>query len=529
MTIAEPQPGGRAEARRAAASSGRRRKKKDRRRRVLMPVLVTTGALVLAGGGGAFLYVQHLNSNIKSGQLGAGNAPPPAGAADAQGRVAMNILVIGTDSRKGLGGGYGDRENVGDGNNDVNILLHVYPDRKAAVALDLPRDSLVAQPKCQRKDGSVDPAKTEYPLNYAMGRGGPGCVKDTVEAVTGLKIDSWLVVNFQGVKDLTDAVDGVEVNLCSPVNDSGSHLNIPAGPYKLNGEQGLQFVRTRHSVGDGTAIGRFGMQRAFLSSLLRKLTDKGTLLNPTTAFGVVEAATKALTVSENIAGTTKLVGLATDLKDIKPGEVDFVQPPTAFTEDHPNPEYRSKNRLVQPGSRDLFALIRADKPLSGTEDHSAAPQPSGAASSPAPAPSAPPAPSVNPATVSVTVLNGTTTPGLAGGAVETLGKLKYRAATGSTADKSVTTSTVRYARADQEAAAKAVAEALGLPGSAVAAGGTGSGVVVTFGTDYRPGGGPAAVAPSAVPVPTAVPTDAKVHQGDETGCTKVKTNGAMLE
>ncbi|MGW2396303.1 LCP family protein [Kitasatospora sp. NPDC001664] len=524
MTIAEPKPEGRAAARRAAASSGRRRKKKGRRR-VLVPVLVTTGALVVAAGGGAFLYLRHLDSNIQSDRLGAGNAPPPAGQADAQGRVAMNVLVIGTDSRKGLGGAYGDRENTGLGNNDVNILLHVYPDRKAAVALDLPRDSLVDQPACTGKDGKVASAKTGWPLNAAMGRGGPGCVKDTVEAITGLRVDSWLIVNFQGVKDLTDAVDGVEVNLCSPVKDEESHLNIPAGPYKLSGEQGLQFVRTRYAVGDGTAIGRFSMQRAYLSSLLRKLTDKGTLLNPATAFGVVEAATKALTVSDNIAGTTKLVALATELKEVKPAEVDFVQPPTSFTRDHPNPDFRSKNRLDQPGSNQLFALIRADKPLSGGEDHGASPQASAAASPAAAASTAPPAPSVNPATVNVTVLNGTGAAGLATATAETLAKLKYKAVPGTGAPKNVATSSVTYARADQRDAARAVAAALGLPESAVAAGGTGSGVVVLLGADFRAGG----AAPSAAPVPTAVPTEVKVHQADETGCTKVKTGGAPLQ
>ncbi|GAA1173490.1 LCP family protein required for cell wall assembly [Kitasatospora gansuensis] len=505
----EPTPGGRAAARQAAKKRGQRRPKT--RPRWVVPTLLTAGAVLLAGCGGAFLYLRHLDSNIQSDRLGAGNAPPPPGQADANGRVAMNILIIGTDSRKGLGGGYGDRQNIGLGNNDVNIVLHVYPDKRAAVALDLPRDSLIDIPKCTSKDGKVSPAVTHVPLNDAMSRGGPGCVQDTVQALTGLKIDSWVLVNFQGVKDLTDAVGGVDVNLCSPVDDSGSHLDIPAGPVKLTGEQGLQFVRTRHAVGDGTAIGRFSMQRAYLSSLLRKLTDKGTLLDPTKAFPVIEAATKSLTVSENIAGTTKLVSLATDLKNVKPSEVEFVQPPTAFTHDDPNPNYKEKNKLVNPGARDLFTLIRLDKPLSGGEDHSGG-QPT------APAPSAPAPPVVDPATVSVTVLNSTAQKGLATSTAETLARLKYKAEAGTGAPKNVTTSTVRHARADQKDAALAIARALGLPESAVVAGGPGTGVVVTLGADYRP----TATSPTAAPVPTAVPSDVAVHQADETGCTKVK-------
>ncbi|MFJ9519864.1 LCP family protein [Kitasatospora sp. NPDC101801] len=503
----QPNPAGRAATRQAARPDGRRSPKS--RPRWVVPVLFTTGGLVLASCGGAFLYLRHLDSNIQSDRLGAGNAPPPPGQADGKGRVAMNILVIGTDSRKGLGGGYGDRQNVGLGNNDVNIVLHVYPDKRAAVALDLPRDSLIDIPKCTTKDGKISQAIKHRPLNEAMGRGGPGCVQDTVQALTGLKIDSWMVVNFQGVKDLTDAVDGVDVNLCTPVNDSGSHLDIPAGPVTLTGEQGLQFVRTRHEVQDGTAIGRFSMQRAYLSSLLRKLTAKGTLLDPTKAFPVIEAATRSLTVSENIAGTTKLVSLATDLKDIKPSEVQFVQPPTAFTHDDPNPELQEKNKLVSPGSGELFALIRSDKPLTGGEDHSGGTQPATPTATP------PPPPVVDPATVGVTVLNSTAQKGLATSTAETLAKVGYRAEAGTGAPKNVVTSTVRYPRADQKDAARAIAQALGLPETAVAAGGTGSAVVVTLGTDYR-------VATAPAPVPTALPSDVTVHQASETGCTKVK-------
>ncbi|BFV60959.1 LCP family protein [Kitasatospora sp. CMC57] len=510
MANDEPNPGGRAAARQAARKRGRRQS--GTRPRWVAPTLLTAGAVLLAGCGGAFLYLQHLDSNIQSDRLGAGNAPPPPGQADAKGRVAMNILIIGTDSRKGLGGGYGDRQNVGLGNNDVNIVLHVYPDKRAAVALDLPRDSLIDIPNCTSKEGKVTPAAKHLPLNEAMSRGGAGCVQDTVQDLTGLKIDAWVLVNFQGVKDLTDAVDGVEVNLCTPVNDSGSHLNIPAGPVKLTGEQGLQFVRTRHDVGDGTAIGRFSMQRAYLSSLLRKLTDKGTLLDPTKAFPVIEAATKSLTVSENIAGTTKLVSLATDLKNIKPSEVEFVQPPTAFTHDDPNPNFREKNSLVQPQTRDLFTLIRLDKPLSGGEDHSGA-QPG----TPTTTPSAPAPPVVDPATVSVTVLNSTAQKGLAAATAEKLAKLKYKAEPGTGAPKNLAASTVRYPRADQKDAALAIALALGLPESAVTAGGTGTGVLVTLGADYHP-----TAATPAAPVPTALPSDVAVHQADETGCTKVK-------
>ncbi|MER5865007.1 LCP family protein [Kitasatospora sp. NPDC002040] len=523
MTNTQQQiPGGRAAARQAAKRSGRRKARAQRTglRRWARPVALTTGLLVLAGCSGAYLYLRHLDSNIQSAPLGAGNPPPPAGEADASGRVAMNILIIGTDSRKGLNGGYGDRENVGEGNNDVNIVLHVYPDRRAAVALDLPRDTLVDLPQCQDpKTGQVYRARSHRPLNEAMGRGGPGCVQDTVQAVTKLRIDHFAVVNFQGVKELTDAVEGVPVNLCTAVKDEDSHLDLPAGPQLLHGEQGLQFVRTRHAVQDGSAVGRFSMQRAFLASLVRKVTDQGTLLDPVKAVHVIEAATKSITVDAPIAGTTRLVGLASELKNLKPAEIAFVQPPTEYSLNEPVKELQSKNRLVQPGADNLFALIRADKSLTGGPDQGTPPP----AEPTAPAATAPAVPAVDPASVTVTVLNGTRQPKLATTVAETLRGLGYVAAPGSGAPANVTAGTVKYAQQDRKAAAEAVAAALGLPPSAVVAGGSGRAVVVTLGSDYRPGSPDS----PAAPAPTAVPSDVAVHKGDESACTVTNTGHVL--
>jgi len=503
---------------------GRRRRRARGARRWLKPVALATGLLVLAGCGGAYLYVKHLDANIQHAPLGAGNEPPPAGQADAEGRVAMNILIIGTDSRKGLNGAYGDRKNTGAGNNDVNIVLHVYPDRRAAVALDLPRDTLIDHPKCASPDGKVYPAMKHRPLNEALGRGGPGCVQDTVQAITKLKIDHYALVNFEAVKQLTDAVDGVDVDLCRPIKDSDSHLNLPAGRSHLTGEQGLQFVRTRYGVQDGTAIGRFSMQRAFLSSLLRKLTAQGTLLDPTKAFPVIEAATRSVTVDNGIAGTTKLVGLATDLRNVKPAEVTFVQPVMAFTHDDPDPDLQEKAKFVQPQADQLFAMVLADRTLGGGEDHSGAATAPASPAAPSPSPTPPPTPAVDPASVTVTVLNGTTRDQLATGATKTLNGLGYRASVGSGAPKT-TASTVRYAQADRKAAAEAVAAALGLPAGAVAAGGSGRGVVVTLGTDFQPSGGGSG---TPAPAPSALPSDVKVHQADETSCTEGWT-GALKQ
>ncbi|MGC0319037.1 LCP family protein [Kitasatospora acidiphila] len=341
----------------------------SRTRRWLKRISLTLAVLVLATGTAGYLYLRHLDHNIRHAPLRAAVAlpPPPPGPTDQAGRTAMNILVIGTDSRADLGGAYGDVDNTGPGNNDVNLLLHIAPDRNSAVAVNLPRDTLVDLPECKDpKTGEDFPAAEHRPLNEALGRGGPGCVTSTVESITQLKIDHYALVDFQGVKDLTNAVGGVPVDLCTPIHDRESHLDLPAGPQLLNGDEGLAFVRTRMAVQDGSSLGRFTMQRAYLAALVRKVTGAGTLLDPTTAFPVVETATRSITVDDAIAGTTKLVGLANQLSGIKPDAVQFVQPEMHYTADDPDPELREKAAFTQPAADQLFQLIREGRPLTQT-------------------------------------------------------------------------------------------------------------------------------------------------------------------
>lgn len=504
---------------RQRGNGGDRRRRKTGWKRWIKPVAIGTAVSVAAGCGGVYLYIQHLNSNITKAPKSAGNAAPPAGKADAHGRTAMNILLIGTDSRKGLGGKYGDRDNVGQGNNDVDIVLHVYPDRQSAVAVDLPRDTLINHPSCTDPvTKQVYPPLTRMPLNMALSRGGPGCVVDTVQKITNLRIDHFMMVNFQGIKDLTNAVGGVDVNLCQPIHDSDSHLDLPAGPSHLNGDQGLAFVRTRHAVQDGSAVGRFSMQRAFLSSLLRQMTSAGTLLNPTKLTPLAEAATKALTVDPDLGSVQALMGLADGLKGIKPDKVAFVQPKVSYTPRNlADPDRSEKDEFVQPEADQIFALLLADRPVTGK----AATRHATASASPTTSPT----PAVVPSQVTVEVLNGTTRQGAAGTTAQALTALGYHAGKGNAGGGSVAASTVTYAQADQEAAAQSVARALGLPSSSVRVGGTGRGVTVVIGADF-PTSLPS-TRPST-PAPTALPTGVKVHKADDTSCTS-KGNGTLSQ
>ncbi|MEV4560550.1 LCP family protein [Kitasatospora sp. NPDC049285] len=497
--------GGRA-ARRRGAKGGRGGKAK-RGRRALKWTAGATGLVLVAGCGGAFYAYQHFNRNIASVKVQIGDeAERPKAAGD-----AMNILVIGTDSRVGLGREYGDEGSTGHA--DTTLLFHVSKDRSNATVMSIPRDLMVPIPECQTGDKKI-PGSARAMFNTSLGQDGrdPGCTWKTVEKLTGIRVDHFMMVNFEAVKTLSTAVGGVEVCAAKEINDPDSHLKMSAGRHVVQGEEALAFVRTRHAVGLGGDLTRIPLQQQFISSMIRKMKSSDTLTSPTKLWNLADAATKSLTIDDGIGGVNGLKDLALDLSRVNTKNITFTTVPVL---DDP----ADNNRLIlKPGdAQQLFGMIAADRSLTTVE------QPAGAAPSTpeaAPSSSAPaaPVPQVDAKSVKVTVRNGSGASGQAGKAVTALqGKGFALAATGSNADAAAATS-VSYpaGKADQAAA---VAAALGLPATAVqqsAKLGAKDGLLVVLGADYANG---TAGQPSAVP--TEAPKDLQRVQADDTAvCAK---------
>ena len=85
----------------------------------------------------------------------------------------------------------------------------------------------------------------------------------TVEQTTGVPIDHYAVINFDGFRSIVDALGGVEVCSPEPLRDRESGLDIPAGTTRLDGDQALSYVRAR-KIGDGSDTARIERQQAFL-------------------------------------------------------------------------------------------------------------------------------------------------------------------------------------------------------------------------------------------------------------------------
>ncbi|MET8983701.1 LCP family protein [Streptomyces sp. NPDC004539] len=321
------------------------------------------------GGGGlvAVAVVVGIAGGVLYARLDGNITPDEAAAAElarfererpsALVKGAQNVLLIGSDSRAGGGNGAYGRD-LGSERADSMILLHLAAGRRSATAVSLPRDLMVEMPACLRADGTrTTPALVM--LNHAFQTGGSACAIRTVEELTGIRVDHHVVVDFQGFKEMVDAVDGVEVCLAEPVDDRAAKLRLPAGKVTLNGEQALGFVRARKSLGDGSDTDRMDRQQRFLAALVDKVWSNGVLLNPVKLYPVLDAATSSVTADPELAGLRGMYELVRGLREIPTDRVQFLTVPRESYIYNTN-----RDQLVQPAAGKLFERLRADLPVS---------------------------------------------------------------------------------------------------------------------------------------------------------------------
>jgi LCP family protein required for cell wall assembly len=236
----------------------------------------------------------------------------------------VTILLMGSDARTGAGNkGYGYFEGA---RSDTTMLVHVYPDRDSAVVVSIPRDTVIDLPTCTDADGTKVPG-TRDRFNTAFDIGGPGCTVKAVEDMTGLTVDHFVVLDFNGFKRTIDALGGVEVCLTRPLQDFKSGVDLPAGRTRVSGEDALAFVRVRHNIGDGSDISRINRQQLFLSSLIQEVTGSGLLRDPVRVWRVLEESSKSIATDPAMADAKGIAALALSLSRLRPDDITFVTLP----------------------------------------------------------------------------------------------------------------------------------------------------------------------------------------------------------
>lgn len=293
---------------------------KPRRLLKITGVVVAAVLVVIAGVTGYFAWRYDSNITRTSGVFGSvpdASPRPKRVVADAQ-----NWLVVGSDARSsdpttGADAGEGAFR-PGAQRADTIMLVHLTADRDNAYVISFPRDSWVDIP-------GHGTAK----INAAFSYGGPKLLIASFEQLTGIRVDHFAAVDFQGFQQMTDAIGGVEVRLAESVRDPRSGEVFQAGVNHLDGEDALTFVRQRYGLPGGD-FDRIKRQQAFLRALMSKTVSAGTLTNPLKLTRLLDAATRSVTVDETMSGND-LRGLAFSLRGLRTDDVSFLTVPVDTT------------------------------------------------------------------------------------------------------------------------------------------------------------------------------------------------------
>ncbi|UFU02250.1 LCP family protein [Ruania suaedae] len=356
--------------------------------RALRVTLVAALFLVTFTGTGAALAYQNLQGGIDRHDfddvlgtdrptMDSGEAPNPDDSMEGR---AVNLLVMGTDSRAG-----DDNQDLGGGDvdgmrSDTTLLMHISADRSRVDVVSIPRDLLVTIPSCPRPDGTSTYEQYDAMFNAAFALGGgsgdvgyaAACTIKTVETMTDIRIDDFVVVDMSGFKDMVDAIGGVDMCFEQDLYSEQAKLDITAGCHTLDGETALAVARARKGVGlgDGSDIGRIDRQQELLSNMAEQVLDRNVMTETTELYQFLQAATSSLTTSERIGNLTTMAGLAYSLRNIELDEVSFATMPFDWAGNRVRPNYLSE---------ELWASIRADEPMALPEDPEASEEASGGA------------------------------------------------------------------------------------------------------------------------------------------------------
>jgi LCP family protein required for cell wall assembly len=368
--------------------------------------------------------------------------------------AGLNILIIGSDSRQGLGRRFGS--DVLGARSDTSMLLHIAPGHTRADIISFPRDSMVPVLACAN-DQQGHPGQSAQPgeverLNATFAAGGAPCLWKTLEQETGIRIQHFVEVNFAGFQSIVNDVGGVPVCLPFAINNPQARLHLAAGKRVVNGAQALAFVRLRENIGEGSDTQRIQRQQYFLAAVMQKLKATNLLSQPSRIFNVVRDVAKALTTDSGLDLSTML-RIADSMKSLSSGSVQLVTVPVVPYAGDPTAELSWE----QPQSDRMFRALEADRALPTSAKAKAKGNGKAKAAAAASA-----EPTVSPAKVSVQVLNGSGVNGVAGSAATALTAKGFTVTgTGPAANYSYPSTTIQYSSAAQLPEVNTLKAALG--------------------------------------------------------------------
>ncbi|HJU01703.1 MAG TPA: LCP family protein [Actinomycetes bacterium] len=402
-----------------------------RRRRIAaaLAVALVLGLVALAGGWGytAFRFRQISSVHV-----------PGLGTAPSDGSV--NLLVVGSDTRQGLrDGGFGDAAGQ---RSDVVILVHLVPAARHAAVLSIPRDLYLPVA------GTGRSAKINSAFNH-----GPGQLVQTIRNSLKIPVHHYLLVNFDGFREVVDALGGVSMYFPRPVRDDNHGRNESglqvrsAGCRRLDGDQALALARSRYfqyqdkagrwHADPGTDLGRIRRQQTMLRALAAKAVGRN-LANPLRVNALVGSVVHSLTKDDRLT-IRRAVTLARQFRAFDPARLTTVTLPVDRAVQHGGVVHRAGQPGFEAGLRQGWEQILLPSQPGATAAVARFLARPTRTTPPAPPTTAPPPKPPAPTRISVVVKNATTRQGLAAGTATALRHLGFKAANGGNAPSAPTT------------------------------------------------------------------------------------------
>jgi LCP family protein required for cell wall assembly len=344
------------------------------KRHVLRWVAVAAVVIVVAGTLTAYLKYRAVYDSITRVSV-PGQAlghRPPVYSTD-----SLNILVYGSDSRKGLTPHQQYVLRTGDDqtdNTDTIMVVHFSPGRQRITVMSIPRDTMVPVYTCPSGPGYAGQQASpggEVQINSLLEIGGPTCLWKTVEQVTGIRFNHFIGIGMLGFVNVINDLGGVNVCVPYKVSDPVSGLNLKSGEHHINGVQALAFWRTREDLGTGSDLERIQRDQFMSAQVVKGVLGSSLLSNPIRLLSVITDAAAAMTTDSGMS-VTDLMQIGESLHSLSSQNVQFITVPNEPWTQNPN-----RIQFEQPQAGQVFSDIAHDVTVPKTSS-SAAPSSGGA-------------------------------------------------------------------------------------------------------------------------------------------------------
>src|SRR5699024_11184210 len=195
----------------------------------------------------------------------------------------VNILVLGSDSR--ISAGDPTQWQAGGQRTDAIMIAQVSGDRESMTFMSIPRDSWVPIP-----------GHNDAKINAAFSWGGQALMIQTVEELTGIRLDHIMVTDFESFQAITDELGGVEITLTEPLRSGSTQL--PAGTHRLDGAQALDYTRQRYGLSGGD-LSRMQRQQNWMRAMMVSAFNRDVLTNPGRLNDLLIVVAENVAVDEN--------------------------------------------------------------------------------------------------------------------------------------------------------------------------------------------------------------------------------------